>query len=253
MTGAGVGRFYPRGVDTGSAAEGLLQSLRAAGDPARAVRDATYLKSRREHWGVPVPCVRRVAAGVGRTVSREDLLELTARLWRAGPYDAALCSALLLDRHAAVLLPADFPVLEERVREAGTWALVDVLVPRPVAAIDLADRASTTVELDRWAQDEDFWLRRAALLGHLIPLRTDLQVWPRFAGYADSLLPDREFFVRKAIGWVLRETARRHPQVVADWLPPRIGRISAVTLREAVKPLPVQVRQTLLADFRSRG
>lgn len=239
------------GVETETVAAQMLEALRAAGDPVRAAHDARYLKSPREHWGVPVPAARRVAAGAGRRIGRVDLLALTARLWLAGPYDGCLCSALLLDRHAAMLLPQDLPMIEERVRQAGTWALVDVLVPRPLAAIDLVDGTATTEALDRWAADPDFWLRRAALLAHLMPLRRGLAGWPRFTGYADALLADREFFVRKAIGWVLRETARHDPDLVGDWVRPRIGRISGVALREAVKPLPAADRESLLSAYRS--
>ena len=64
------------------------------------------------------------------------------------------------------------------------------------------------------------------------------------------MLADREFFIRKAIGWVLRETAKRHPQLVADWLAPRVHRASGVTVREAVKWLPADQREALMASYR---
>lgn len=240
-------------MDTAAVVGALLAALRAAGDPARAAHDAHYLKSQREHWGVPVPAARRIAGGAGRTIGRGDLLAVVAQLWQAGPYDAALCACLLLDRHAPVLLPQDLVRLEDLVRQAGTWALVDVIVPRPLAAIDRIDTRATTGVLDRWTVDGDFWLRRSALLAHLVPLRTGLTGWPRFAGYADSLLSDREFFVRKAIGWVLRTTARHDPDVVGDWIEPRIPKISGVALREAVKPMGEARREALLAAYRDRG
>ena len=64
--------------------------------------------------------------------------------------------------------------------------------------------------------------------------------------------PEREFFIRKAIGWVLRDTGRRRPDLVAAWLEPCIGRVSGVTLREAVKPLPPETAARLLAAYRAR-
>lgn len=66
----------------------------------------------------------------------------------------------------------------------------------------------------------------------------------RFLRHADAMLDQREFFVRKAIGWVLREIGRTRPEVVAAWLGPRgprgprAARVSGVTWREAVKYLP---------------
>lgn len=66
------------------------------------------------------------------------------------------------------------------------------------------------------------------------------------------MLEEKEFFVRKAIGWVLREVAKRRPELVASWLEPRVHRASGVTVREAVKPLPPQVRDRLLAGYLAR-
>ena len=67
------------------------------------------------------------------------------------------------------------------------------------------------------------------------------------------MLAEREFFIRKAIGWVLRDTGRRRPDLVAAWLEPRIGQVSGVTLREAVKPLPPDTTARMLAAYHARG
>jgi len=66
------------------------------------------------------------------------------------------------------------------------------------------------------------------------------------------MLAEREFFIRKAIGWVLRDTAKRRPGLVAGWLAPRVHLASGVTVREAVKPLPPGVRDLLLAGYREK-
>jgi 3-methyladenine DNA glycosylase AlkD len=75
----------------------------------------------------------------------------------------------------------------------------------------------------------------------------------RFLRYADAMLDEREFFIRKAIGWVLRELARGRPELVVDWLTPRIARVSGVTLREAVRHLPAPDRDALVAAYRARA
>lgn len=75
--------------------------------------------------------------------------------------------------------------------------------------------------------------------------------WPhgfdRFARYAEAMLDEREFFIRKAIGWVLRETGKHRPDEVFEWLLPKAHRASGVTVREAVKYLPAEQRQAVLA------
>jgi 3-methyladenine DNA glycosylase AlkD len=61
------------------------------------------------------------------------------------------------------------------------------------------------------------------------------------------MLEEKEFFIRKAIGWVLRDTARKRPDLVYAWLLPRAARATGVTLREAVKPLSPEQRAAALA------
>src|SRR5262249_48021622 len=107
--------------------------------------------------------------------------------------------------------------------------------------------------LDRWASDQDFWIRRAALLALLAGLRGGDGDFARFSRYADQMLDDTEFFVRKAIGWVLREPAKKRPDLVYEWLVPRATRASGVTIREAIKPLPEQQRMAVLAARSDRA
>jgi 3-methyladenine DNA glycosylase AlkD len=102
-------------------------------------------------------------------------------------------------------------------------------------------------ELDRWAVDDDFWMRRAALLALLPGLRRGAGDFDRFTGYADAMLDETEFFIRKVIGWVLRETAKKRAEMVFTWLLPRADRASGVTLREAVKPMTAAQRAAILA------
>jgi 3-methyladenine DNA glycosylase AlkD len=66
------------------------------------------------------------------------------------------------------------------------------------------------------------------------------------------MLEESEFFVRKAIGWVLREAGKRRPAEVAVWLAPRTHRASGVTMRAAVKYLPASDQERLMAAYRSR-
>ena len=66
------------------------------------------------------------------------------------------------------------------------------------------------------------------------------------------MLDEKEFFIRKAIGWVLREAAKKRPTEVVAWLAPRTGRTSGVTIREAVKYLAEADRERLMTAYRER-
>src|SRR5699024_4189933 len=127
-------------------------------------------------------------------------------------------------------------LVERLVREARTWALVDVLAGDVLGNVLLGYPDAARL-VDPWARDQEFWIRRAALLSQREPLKAG-GAFERFAGYADAMLDEQEFFIRKAIGWVLREMGKSRPDEVFVWLYPRAHRVAGVTMREAVKYLP---------------
>ena len=232
-----------------AAAETITAELRAAGRADRAVQEKAYLKSDLDFFGVGVPATRAVVRTWCRAHSgfgHDDLTALASGLWSRPVFECRMAAQMLLIQNPDLLGPPDIPLVERMLREARTWALVDALTCDLMGPLTERHPELTGV-LDRWSTDPDFWIRRSALLSLLLPLRRGAGDFDRFSRYADQMLEEKEFFIRKAIGWVLRETAKKRPALVADWLAPRITRLSGVTLREAVKPLPESTRTALLA------
>lgn len=233
----------------GTLAAGIDADLRSRGAPERAAKERAYLKSDLEHYGVPVPAIRSVAQAVRARYPETDhdgLVALVEELWAAPVHERRMVAVELLDLYGDRLDARDMALLERLLRESRTWALVDGLAASVVGGVVERHPAAAAV-LDRWAADPDFWIRRSALLALLLPLRRGGGDFERFARYADAMLDEQEFFVRKAIGWVLRDTARKRPALVYEWLLPRARRASGVTVREAVKPLSDEQRAAVLA------
>lgn len=241
-----------------SVAQRLAADLDAQGDPVRAAGAARYLKSTRPHLGVRVPDVRSTVRSALRTsgaISREVVLGITASLWASAPHEHRLAAVFVLANGAPTLRCDDLVVVEQMLRDAETWAVVDPLATGVVAPITARPSGQVVCGevLDRWAQDPDVWVRRAALLALLPALRAGEGDWDRFSRYADSMLDEREFFVRKAIGWVLRDTARRRPALVAEWTAARPGRVPVLAVREAARRLSPEVAEPLVARaYRAR-
>ena len=105
------------------------------------------------------------------------------------------------------------------------------------ADLALRDPDGLLPHLDRWVHDDDFWVRRSAVLGLRTLLREGREVERLFA-YCEQLLPEREFFIRKVLGWVLREEATRQPDLVSEWLRAHMAQMNLVTLREPLRKLP---------------
>lgn len=237
----------------GGIAASIEAGLRAAGTPERAANEKRYLKSDLEFFGATVPATRKVVVTAIRAnggLERDELLELVDALWAHRVHECRMAAVEALDVCAGLLLPEDMALIERLIRESRTWALVDGLAAS-VAGSLVARHPALNGPLDRWAVDPDFWVRRSALLALLGPIRQGGGDFERFGRYADGMLEEREFFIRKAIGWVLREASKKRPQLVYEWVEPRTGRISGVTLREALRYLPKEQQEELLAGYRA--
>lgn len=192
-----------------------------------------------------MPVIRAAVKKAGAP-DHDGLVAAVETLWATPVHERRMAAVELLAVHVDRLGYGDVALLERLLRESRTWALVDGLAGSVVGRLADGDDRFGPV-LDRWATDDDFWIRRAALLALLLPLRRGAGDFERFGRYADAMLEEREFFVRKAVGWVLRDTARKRPDMVYEWLLPRAARASGVTLREAVKPLSEEQRAAVMA------
>jgi 3-methyladenine DNA glycosylase AlkD len=242
------------GFDSRRAAREIEEQLRAIGTPERAAGEKRYLKSELEHLGATVWQNRRTVKSFAKRhhdLSHRELIALIRALWSRAIFDCRLAACLLLDAYCELVAESDLDFLEQLVRESGTWALVDVLAGDVVGALLVRDPAAASA-LDRWAEDPDFWVRRSALLANLEPIKRGVG-FERFSRYADAMLGEREFFIRKAIGWGLREAAKHNPAEVYQWLAPRVNRASGVTVREAVKYLQSDQRDQLLTAYQHRA
>lgn len=235
----------------------VRDQLASHADPVRAAGEKRYLKSQIDHFGVPVPAVRKIVKAVRKghpALPRDEVVALSQQLWGDRVHECRLAAALMLSAYVDRLPATDVDLLEELIRDAGTWALVDVLAG-DVAGHLLLAHPEVEAAFRRWGGDDDMWVRRAGILGFLVPLR-DPRCHDRYFGVltdiADSVLGDPRFFVRKALGWVLREVGKQQPDDVFGWLAPRVPRVSGVTLREAVKYLSPGQRAELMTAYRSR-
>jgi 3-methyladenine DNA glycosylase AlkD len=238
--------------DAAALADALEQELASTGTPERAAQEKRYLKSSLRFHGTTVWQIERAvrAFTVANPVDGHDfLVELVEALWREPVHERRMAAVTLLERHRQLLTPSDLPLLERLIRESRTWAYVDNLAGNVVGPLCVGAPGTGEV-LDRWAGDEDFWVRRSALLSQLRPIRDGAPL-DRFFRYADAMIGEKEFFIRKAIGWVLRDAGKTRPAEVVAWLAPRTDRISGVAIREAVKYLPPDDATRLMAAYRA--
>ena len=243
---------------TSEAFDAEIAAARVAGamvplaDATRAVQEKRYLKSDLDFLGVGVPGIRKVVTETARIydgLERDSALAWARALWREPVHERRMAAIEVLRRYVGTLQPADLPLVEAWVREAHGWAYVDSLAGDVAGTIAL-DHASAWPLIDAWAVDEDFWVRRSALLTLLPGIRQGRPDHARFERYATPMLAEKEFFIRKAIGWVLRETSKKDPAYVAAWTQGHLDQMSGVTFTEAVRRLPEAQAAQLRSAFK---
>ena len=230
-----------------SLVEDLRKKLRAGGSEERAINAKAYLKSDLEFYGVPSKRLRAAVRDLltdNPDLEKTDLKELVATLWQDPVFDMRGAAIAVLERRQRELDASDLELVESLLRSSYTWALVDWISTKVVAPVVSREPVAKD-RLRRWSGDDDFWVRRAAMLSLLPDLRAGGGDFDLFASFAVSMLEEKEFFIRKAIGWVLRDTSRRRPELVAGFVREHRCRMSPLTYREATRNLPPKLREAL--------
>jgi 3-methyladenine DNA glycosylase AlkD len=236
-------------VDVDKAAADLERALAAQGTPDRARNEKRYLKSDLRFLGVTMPVLRREArafARAHRELDRSSLRALVDRLWGSGVHELRSLAIGVLEQRTDLLRAVDARWLIGLVERANTWAHVDWLAVKVVGAL-VAREPSVARNLDRWARHPNFWVRRTALLALHDPLLAGAGDFDHFARLAAPMLSEKEFFIRKAIGWLLRSTARRTPERTYAFVARHAREMGGLTFREATRTLPVAQQRRLRA------
>jgi 3-methyladenine DNA glycosylase AlkD len=214
----------------------IRTTLRAAADPAIAPGQQAYMKSAMPFLGVRGPEVRRLARAAVRQGGVRDgggLLAASRELWdgathREERYAASELLALTPLRGDWELVPH----LEHIARTGAWWDHVDGIAKR-VADLHDAHPEAIAALVRTWSSDDDFWVRRLAILSQLGRReRTDRLL---LAEVIEPSAADPEFFLRKAIGWALRDLARWDPAWVRAFVDSH--ELSPLSRREALKHL----------------
>jgi 3-methyladenine DNA glycosylase AlkD len=218
----------------------LAGSLERSADPARATAMAAYMRNQFVFAGVGSTEQNRLArlarVGLG-TPTEDDLTELVLALWDRPPREYQQIGAGEVRRNVKYCSAAFVGVVEALITTKSWWDTVDALAVHG-AGVLVATHPSLRSEMDRWLASDDLWLRRAALLHQLLWRERTDAAWlfdacRRRAG-------ERDFFIRKAIGWVLREYSKTDPEAVRSFVAANADLLSPLSRREALAWLAKQ-------------
>ncbi|MFI5955875.1 DNA alkylation repair protein [Cryptosporangium sp. NPDC051539] len=222
-------------------AAAVRSALAAAADPAKAPAMQAYMKSTMPYLGVPKPERARALKTVFADhplPGRATWENAVRALWHDATYREERYAAIDLSGHRAYRGHQDVDTLglyRELIVDGAWWDYVDEIANRRVGPILHADREGVTPIIRAWSTDPDPWLRRTAILAQLgFKTDTDLGL---LTDVIEPNLAEKGFFLRKAIGWALRQYAWSDPDWVRAYVAAHEGRLSPLSRREALKNL----------------
>lgn len=201
----------------------------------------SYMKSAMPYYGVPLPAVRKLSSQAFQQHVLPDV-----RSWRQtvrAMFDGARFRE---EWYAAVALsgyraydayqrPSAVPLYAHLITRGAWWDIVDEVADKRVGALLRRYPSDLAPTLLAWAHDDDMWLRRTAIIAQLgMRDETDVDL---LAAAIEPNLDDSRFFIRKAIGWALRQYARHNPDWVRRYVADNDARLSPLSRREALKHL----------------
>ncbi len=210
-------------------------TLRPLKNAERAAAMRAYMRNQFEYLGVSMPDHRAAVAPLIKSFSPTDRAELRMAaegLWQMREREYQYVAIGLLGRHQKFLNLNDLPWLLGLVQQKSWWDTVDSLL-KPIGPVVQRAGAKGKRAMDAAVKHENFWVRRIAML-HQLGLRGEVDT-ERLFRYAELLAAEKEFFIRKAIGWALRDYAWHDWHAVEKFLKSTHAGLSGLTVREARK------------------
>lgn len=212
----------------------IREALEPLADPTRAIAMKAYMKDKFEFLGVmagPRREAQRPFLALATTGPIENVWLSVEECWAHPEREFQYVATDLLRKNAQRLSPEDLPLLRQLIETKSWWDTVDALATHSVGPIVRKHNLGSV--MDEWVESENIWTARTAILHQLLYKKdTDKQ---RLFNYCIKRAGDREFFIRKALGWALRQYARIDQPAVIAFVADHESELSGLTKREALK------------------
>ncbi len=226
--------------------ETLRQKVRAAlapiAEPARAPHMQAYMKSEMPFLGVTAPKLRGALRELFETypfASAETWRADVLSLWRAAEFREERYAAIQLTGHRKAKpfqTLAALPMYEEMIVDGAWWDYVDEIAVNRIGPLLAAYPREMTRAMRAWSRAPSIWKRRTSIICQL-GFKGALDLELLYACIAPSIA-SKEFFLRKAIGWALRQHAKLDPAEVGRYVTAHEAQLSGLSKREALKHVP---------------
>ncbi|CAN5485977.1 DNA alkylation repair protein [soil metagenome] len=216
----------------------VQERLKALANAEKAVEMAAYMKTKMSFYGVQKPDRLPIIQELKRDFQPASLAEYKANilsLWQLPFREEKYLAINYAELFPQFITIDSLSLYEQMVREGAWWDYTDSIASHLSGPVLLANESEVRPIIDRYIYDEDFWIRRTGLLSHLGHKKNTSH--KHLFSYCRKLAPEKEFFIRKAIGWALREYSKSEPEKVKQFLAENKGKLSALSFNEGAKHL----------------
>ncbi len=216
----------------------VRREFEALRDPESAPIMAAYMKTSMPFYGIKKPArvpVYRAMVREFAAKSRREYEGAVLGLWRGKHREEKYAAIEYAQRFKAFIVPESMTLYERLIREGAWWDLVDDVAIRLVGKALLDERRRVRPTLDEWLGGDDLWLRRSVIISQ-IKHRDETDHRALFAD-CRRCFAETDFFIRKAIGWALREYGKTEPGRVRAFAERYREKMAPLSYREATKNL----------------
>ena len=214
-----------------------LSSLKKKGDFAHARNEEKYLKTNLKCYGV---YSKDLLFSVNefykshKDISKESLLYLLDRLWSSNSHTEKTIGIKLAGKYISLFGPEDLSYFKRWLSECDGWCHTDYICSLVVGRL-VYKYPSIKKEINSWRKNKVLWVRRASLISYIISIRyTNRDIKDIFYN-SIYLSGEKDFFIRKAIGWILRETSKKYPKDVLKFVSKNKNKLSNLSKKEAIR------------------
>lgn len=216
----------------------LVENFSALADEHKAAEMAAYMKTDMPFYGIQKPDrepIYRQLAKEFAPANHDEYAEVIREIWNGKHREEKYAALDYAVRCKKYIDASMLPLYEDLVRDGAWWDLVDPLATLLIGVAFLNNQKTVKPIMKDWINDDDMWIRRSAILSmNKHKKNTDEKL---LYAFCLKRADEKEFFIRKAIGWALREYSYAAPDSVINFLKTNRNKLSPLSYREGAKQL----------------
>ncbi|MBK9639373.1 MAG: DNA alkylation repair protein [Bacteroidetes bacterium] len=214
----------------------IIKAFNAHLDDELAIGMKAYMKGHFDYLGIKSPVRNEILKPFFselKELETKEWMKVVDQLWNQKFREFQYAALVFTDRKIKDLQPEHFPFLEKMITEKSWWDSVDTVASNLMGAYFKKYPEKIPAAIKQWTKTENFWLHRTCIIFQLkYGVNTDQKL---LFELCTKYAMEKEFFIRKAIGWALRQYSKYNPKAVEEFIQKQ--KLSPLSIKEASKYL----------------